>query len=59
MLSILTLIGIAFGAGVWVMLRELRHAPEGFQDQEGFHQTNPARTSESSESVAPVGIPAA
>ena len=59
MLSILTLLGIAFVAGVWVMWRELRQAPEGFQDQEGFHQTSPARTSERSESVEPMGLPTA
>jgi hypothetical protein len=59
MLSILTLLGIAFGAGAWVMCRELCHAPEGFEDHEGFHQTNPGQNRETSQAVEPIGLPTA
>ena len=37
MLAILSLAGIAFGAGLWVMVREIGRAPLGYQDETGFH----------------------
>ena len=37
MLAILSLAGITFGAGLWVMVREIRRAPLGYQDATGFH----------------------
>jgi hypothetical protein len=38
MLAILSLASIAFGAGLWVMVREIRRAPLGYQDATGFHR---------------------
>jgi hypothetical protein len=33
-----SLLGLLFGTGVWLMFRELRRAPAGYQDADGFHQ---------------------
>jgi len=37
MLAILSLASIAFGSGLWVMVREIRRAPLGYQNTTGFH----------------------
>ena len=37
MLAILSIASIAFGAGLWIMVREVRRAPLGYQDESGFH----------------------
>ena len=37
MFTFLTLVGLAFAAGVYLMCREVSRAPEGFQDDSGFH----------------------
>jgi hypothetical protein len=48
MFTFLTLVGLAFSAGVYLMCREVRRAPEGFQDESGFHL----------QECAPVNVPA-
>jgi hypothetical protein len=37
MLAILSLAGLGFGAGLWLMVKEIRRAPMGYQDESGFH----------------------
>lgn len=54
MLAILSLAGITFGAGLWIMIREIRRAPLGFQDETGFHHL-PAPQAQTSTQV-PVRI---
>jgi hypothetical protein len=37
MIAFLSFAGFAFGAGLWMMIREMRRAPHGYQDATGFH----------------------
>jgi hypothetical protein len=48
------LLGTAFGAGLLLMCRELRRAPEGHQDHDGFHQVKGAESMKAIESMEAV-----
>ena len=54
MLTILTLAGLVFGGGLCLMCREIRRAPEGFQDHAGFHLEEGAPAQVPSSSRRPI-----
>lgn len=53
MITVLSILGLALLGGAWLMVRELAHAPEGYQDETGFHTADATASAQKEASFVP------